>query len=713
MPEVAVSSRQTKEHPSVCLPPPFPLSSPVIKKKAIQIPSFDEKGLVYDKHNTKQTSTDSSRSFIPICSFKTSSQSSWSRSCQHGERASTLPRTKPKTYNSPTVSAKSSTSMCPAPKPNSSPTPSTLTPKPSDSLPASQLTALSLLLPQPKPSVSPTLIVPTPRLSPSPTSLCQGIGSDGQGAKHPSPVAKERRAKSITISNAQSEPKQSFSSESKHDILNQEALLDFTHPALRSSRPMMSGESGRDTYYKSQKQAATKAPPCFLQEKSKNENTSQHKQQSPQMNLDFIAIPKPKSDIKQQLEFLPSGATGKQKSLTEPEGIKSINVVHRESHSMFDELATEPSFSLQRKYSDYPQKRHHAQTAGFASSHQSEHVYAKRSAALPITPKIAFSSEPLCVSQSTASPNIKTRRRQFELNNQKKVDAGFLSASILRGPQEENSSQTGASRNIQSLQKHRVWMEAQSQSAQMDVLSSEAQSGCLSKDYSCKSRDIDQKVAASQCGHRLNRLKTCLVAPQTQEDSRPASVECTTSHTESSQKPEPQSQKYPLDLRQSPGQTKIHKEVKLSDTALNKKDIFAPPDRCVLPAEPLESPSQKSWSPSVARHPFNTNRSGIISKGVLPSEPQHSRYQRPEETTALLQPHYSSADRAFILEEPEDPYYVTMYYPGSVYVGVGTQTRGWSKRIAEGFKMPLLISGVTDTLRREVAALVSRLCQRD
>ncbi|XP_067353384.1 neuronal-specific septin-3 isoform X1 [Channa argus] len=87
-----------------------------------------------------------------------------------------------------------------------------------------------------------------------------------------------------------------------------------------------------------------------------------------------------------------------------------------------------------------------------------------------------------------------------------------------------------------------------------------------------------------------------------------------------------------------------------------------------MPEEKLESPLEKSWSPSVAHRPFSTNRSGIISKGVLPSQPQHSVYQRPEETAALLQPQYSSADRAFIMDEPEDPYYVTMYYPGSVYV---------------------------------------------
>lgn len=57
IPQVPAYSGQTKEHPSVCLSPPLSLTSPVIKKKPIQIPSFDEKGLIYEKHNTRQKDT--------------------------------------------------------------------------------------------------------------------------------------------------------------------------------------------------------------------------------------------------------------------------------------------------------------------------------------------------------------------------------------------------------------------------------------------------------------------------------------------------------------------------------------------------------------------------------------------------------------------------------------------------------------------------------
>ncbi|XP_042341002.1 uncharacterized protein LOC121941998 [Plectropomus leopardus] len=257
IPQVSASSRQTKEHPSVCLSPPLSLSSPVIKKKAIKISSFDEKGLVYGEHDTKHTNTD--RSFVPICSSKTSGQPSWSKSCQHlqmnrGEKASTLPKAKPKTYSSPTLPARPSISIFPAPKPNTSPT---LKPQPRDSL---HLSDPFSLLHQPKPSVSPTLTVPTPRLTPSPTSL------DGHGGKQPSPVAKERRARSITISNAKTEREykkdrgQSSSDVAKHEILDQEVLLDFTNPALRRPCPMSRHES--------QRHAAMSQNSCLLQGKT-------------------------------------------------------------------------------------------------------------------------------------------------------------------------------------------------------------------------------------------------------------------------------------------------------------------------------------------------------------------------------------------------------------------------------------------------------------
>ncbi|XP_040893023.1 neuronal-specific septin-3 isoform X1 [Toxotes jaculatrix] len=310
-----------------------------------------------------------------------------------------------------------------------------------------------------------------------------------------------------------------------------------------------------------------------------------------------------------------------------------------------------------------------------------------------MSPRMPFSTEPHS-SRSTVSPNIETRRRRFDLHSEAKVDTAFLSDSNLRRPKEDNNAhtvtgnssptlfqQSGASQHIKSPRKHRLWSKVQSQTAQMDVQSTASQSDCFSKDYSCQLRDIDQKMEASQRAHRLNRLQTCLVAPQTQEASRPATVECTTPQRGSSSKPDIPSQKHPSDHEQSTGQNKNHREVNPSDTGLNQTDIFAPPDHHSVPTKLLEYPPEKcvvSWPPSVARCPFDTNSTGVSSKGVfdLSSQPQQRVYQRPGETTttsttASLPPDqvdYSLANRAFIMEEPEDPYYVTMYYPGSVYV---------------------------------------------
>ncbi|XP_008275482.1 neuronal-specific septin-3 isoform X1 [Stegastes partitus] len=687
IPQVSASCRQTKEHPKVCVSPPVSLSSPVIKKKAIQIPSFDEKGLIFEKHNTKLSAAE--RSFDSVCSLKTTSQASWSKSCpqrNHRERASTLPRTKPKTYSPPSLSGKPSISIFPATKPNSSPTLPTLKPRQSDflHLPASQLSDPPPSLQQPKPSVSPTLTVPTPRLSPSPMSTCQGMSSDGQGGKQPFPVAKERRARSIPISNPKAKP----FNEVKHDILDQDTLLDFTHPEARKVCPATSRESPHQTYSESYRLPATSQNPCFLQSRfgiNKGENIVKDQPKTPPRNIGITAIPKPKSNIKQQQESEPSEVTDTQTSVSER--IKSVDTVHRES----DGPASQSSF--QRKCADYNQRSNNTQSPNFTSSHQShEQMCSEKGAASPVTSKRPFFTDSL-LSPSAVSPNIEGRRRRFDLHNETQANTTFLSGPHPRRPQEENkvqtiagslskaSQQTGAHQNIKSLQKYRFSLKTQSQTTQMDVKSAVRQFDCVSKDYSCQSRDIDQKAEASRCAHRLNRLKTCLVAPQTQGASGPASIERIASHTGNFSKPGLRSQEHPLSQDRSPGpHKKSHKEVKASDTGLNQTDILAPPDHHAMPTKLLEYPSEKyvaSWTPSVALCPFNTNRFGISSTGAfdLLSQPQHRVYQKAEETTTTTtaplptnQLNHSVVDSAFVTEESEDPYYVTMYYPGSVYV---------------------------------------------
>lgn len=518
----------------------------------------------------------------------------------------------------------------------------------------------------PKPSVSPTLTVPTPRLSPSPTSLCQGTSLDGQGAKQPSPVAKERRARSIAISNTKCETKQRSSNEAKHNILDQEALLDFTHPELRRACLISSRESQHQTrpHAESQRLAAMSLNSCLLG-LSKTGSIAKDKPKPPPRHTGITAIPKPKSNLKQQ-----QGTTGTQTSPAELEAIKSADV-QRESQSAFDGLTTHSNLNLQRKCTDHPQYRNYTQTVSVASGHPSyEQMHSERRAASPMAPKTSYST--------ATSPSVRARGRLFDLSNETRVDSAFTNlwrnqkedtTRTITGNSSKLSQQTGASQMIKSPQKHRFWSKTQSQTTQMDVQSRISQSDCVSKDYSCQSGDIDQKIEAPQCAHRLNRFKTCLVAPQTQEASQLASVERTTSLTGTALK-------HQLDHKQPPGQNKNHKEVMLSDTGLNQTDIFAAPDWHRVPTELLEYPSEKcgvSWSAALC--PLNTNSIGTSSKGVfdLPSQPQHRVYQTPEETTTASlianQLNYSQAGRAFIMEEPEDPYYVTMYYPGSVYVG--------------------------------------------
>ncbi|XP_027138342.1 uncharacterized protein LOC109137888 [Larimichthys crocea] len=604
VPEVSSSSRQVKERPSVCLPPPpLSLSSPVIKKKPIQIPSFDQKGLV-----------NADRSFLPISS-KTSSRPSWTESCQysqrnHGERASTLPRSKPKTCSSPTLSAKPSISIFPAPLPNSSPT---LRPKPSDSLhlPASHLTdpSPSLHQPHPKPSVSPTLTVPTPRLSSSPTSLCPGSSLDGRAGKQPSPVAKERRARSITISNTKVEPP----NEAKHDVLDQEALLDFTHPTLRR---VCSITSRHQTHSEAQRQAATSQSFCSLQDKPK----------PPPRNIDVY-----KANVKQQQDFLPGAQTSSE----------FANVVQRDSQLVFDG---------HKRRMDSSQR----------TDQTNERIYSERSATLPKTHKMPFSTEPLL----NRSPNTESRRRRFGFSSDAKADTMFPSAAHLERPQEEIYS---GPPNVRSSHKYRMWSKALSRASRVDVKSPVSQPDCVSKDYSCQRRGIDRKTEA------INQYETCLSAWRTHEASKAASVDTTNIS------------KHRSDHKQPPEQNKSHKEANL----MNQTDVSAPSDHRTVPAELPECAAQKcgvSFPPSASRCPFNTNSFGLGSEEVFDL---HRVYQRPDQTAAasrpLNQPNHSAGDRAFIMEEAEDPYYVTMYYPGSVYVGEYSVTGSVSSLSFESF----------------------------
>lgn len=578
------------------------------------------------------------RSFLPICPSKTSSQPTWSKPSTrgtHGERASTLPRTKPRTHSSPALSTKPSVSVCPPPKTNSSPT--LKKPKPRDflRLPASQFSDPPPAMHSPKPCVSPTLTVPTPRLSPSPPS--HGTGLDGRGGKNPSPVAKERQARSIAISNAKVEPgsvKQSSSDEAKRDTLDQEAFVDFAHPASRRASPVSRHQTDSELC----RQAAPSQNSCLS-------HIPKDKPKPAPGEINIPSIREPESNYKQQQEFLPRGATGTQTSPSEHEG--GAHVVWGESQSLFDVPATRSSLNLPRKRIDFPQRRTLS-----SSEHPCELMSSQGSAASPTTPR------------TNPSPDVESRRRRFDLNEDDKADAGFL--SILRRPNEESYTrttlgnpsklpqQTSVCRDALAPPTHRLWSKAPFPASQSD---------CVSKDYSCQSRDIDRETESLQCADRFNRFKTRLLAPRTQEAPRAASDEYAASKTALSRTDVTSHNNHPSD----PKQHKSHREVSFCDTALIQTDLSAPSDHHGVKL--LEYPPEGYC-------PFNTNSVGISSKGLcgLQSQPRHRVSQRPGETTTgasplLHRPSYPPAGRALIMEDPEDPYYVTMYYPGSVYVG--------------------------------------------
>lgn len=467
--------------------------------------------------------------------------------------------------------------------------------------------------------------------------------------------------------------------EMRRAILDQDALLDFTHPETRRVRPIMSRDSQRQTYSESHRRPVTAPNSCLLQSKlgiSKKENIAKDTPKALHRNIDITAIPRPKPNTNQQQEFQPSAVTSTQIS-SESKGIRSADGVQQESQSVFDGPAI--LSAPQRKYKDYPQKTNYSQTLHFTSAHPPcKQLYSEKNATLRVTPQTSFSTEPP-LSQPGVSPGIEARRRRFDSHCETRLEAAFPSGSHPRKQQEDNSNQTitgnsreifhqrGASQSIKSPQRPlRFLSEAQSQTG--NVRGAVSQADCLLKDYSCQSSDADQKVEASLCTHRLNQLKTCLMAPQVQELSYPPSDVCSTSQRGSFSKPDLKSHKHHLAQELSPP----HKEIKISNTGLNPTNTLAPPDHHGVPAKLLEYPSEKyvaSWPPSVAHCPYNTNSLGLSSKGVFDRV-----YRSLEKTTTtasslLNQLNDSEADKAFISEESEDPYYVTMYYPGSVYVG--------------------------------------------
>lgn len=615
----------------------------------------------------------SSKPFNQPSSSKSGQHSHWN----HKQGSSTLPRTKPQKYSSLILSRKPSVSIFPAQKPNSSPTLSAPKQDPRDSL---HLLNSEWIDPYPLEhlsSVSQALTFQAPRLSPSPTSLCRGMSLDIPGGRKPSPVAKERCARSISILNTKVEAVSSKSKsprETKHDVLDQQTLMDFTHPGLTRVCSMTHKES-RPQIYESHRPEVTLQDSILLQGNiglCEKESTDKYEPKPPPRNTDITAILKPNSIMKQQQKSLPRGATGKQTPLSESEGIMFTNF-QREFQLEVDGLRIQSSPSRHRKCIEYPQNT----AARFYSNYETyERMGSKINTTLPLTPPVSFSTECL-LNQSTVLASTNTRRRPFGFSTEENVDKIFVSDSHCGRPLEENNIGTFAatsSRPFQQLvkypSKHISWT-VESQNTQKDLERAFSQSNCpTSKDFSCQSRGVDQKAEARQWAHRLNQSKTCLLVPPPLEATAPAPVECTTSKTTFS-KSDTVSNKQQLTHKQHPKSHNVLNPRAPQDTGLSEKPgVPTKPPECSL------EDGVFSWQQSVTLCPFNTNRSGMSSEGVFnrPSQPQHQVYQRPDDTTMTASPNlqqakYPQADRALIMDDPEDPYYVTMYYPASVYVG--------------------------------------------
>ncbi|XP_043969650.1 uncharacterized protein LOC122829281 [Gambusia affinis] len=611
------SCRQTNELPKVCQSPPLSLSSPVIKKKAILLPSFDEKGLIFEKGNTKLSAVNSRSN--DVISSKTSCQLMRGKEClnsqrNYGERASTLPRTKSSTHNSLTISAEPNSCISPAPQPNSSPTLHTLKPRPRDSLlpPSLVLGDFHPILQQPdrKPSVSPTLTVPTPRRTPSPSSA-----TDCQQERQPSPVAQERHARSISISNMAVEPVNKI----KHDVLDQGALLDFTHSGHRRvCRETRQTDSCRlpalcHNYCKVQSKGGLK----------KTEITATEKPKTPNRNSNIATTLKPKPTAEQQKQCEPK------------EVMRSLDVFPRELD------ASSMKSRLRSRLTDYNLRSNYTHTSECTTFDQSfERTDCSKRTKLT-KPSLSADSH-----ISFNSDRSETRRRQFYLDTETRVKPEALSLN-------SKSSQNQRSAPNQALR----------QSTQTDVKAAVSRSECASEDFSCLSKDFSQTPPMSGSARRLNQVKTHIEASQTLGILQSASDEPLYSQDGAFSNPDLHP-KHPWNQAMTK-QLENHREMNFSHTVLNQSGVCKTPDHNVGPEYP--------WAPSMAGCPINRNRSGHNCKRV--SEwPQQIVFQPAAETQGCQQkhqPNYFGPDRAFITEDSEDPYYVTMYYPDSVYVGFG------------------------------------------
>lgn len=381
----------------------------------------------------------------------------------------------------------------------------------------------------------------------------------------------------------------------------------------------------------------------------KCEKNDSDKPRLPPRNTDINAILRPSLNIKQIQECLPSGATGKQTFLSKSGGIMFSNVAQRKSVQPFDALPIHSGLNLHSKWEDGARDR----IGGLGSNEQSDEPMCAEGIAAPPprVPAVSF-SRGSSEKHSTVVHTTDTRRKQHGFS--KTCDGAPVVTALPLGPylhgslgeRTSDTSSEALAHNIAAPQKYRSWGKAPSVNPQTDTGGALSASG----DYNCHSREDDEEGVDPHCTHRLNKLNTCLVAPHTWRANWPTSSKCAAEATE---QPSLDVQHHGL-YRGPAGSSCCH-------AGLNRT---AGP-----PSTQSSETHVGSGPPPATEWPFNTLSSRQVTDSLL--QPQH-RVKPAEPLVGASpplhhQPNHPPAGTAFITEE--DPYYVTMYYPGSVYVG--------------------------------------------
>lgn len=314
------------------------------------------------------------------------------------------------------------------------------------------------------------------------------------------------------------------------------------------------------------------------------------------------------------------------------------NVAQRKSLQPFDTLPIRSGLNLHSKWEEGSRDR----IGGLGSNEQSfEPMCTEAGAAPPHVPAVSF-SKGSPENHSAVGHTADTGRKQHGCSSNARVVTPLALGSRLQGSLGDSTSDTSSQallHNIAAHQKYRSWRKAPSANPQTD------RGGALSalEDYNCHFREDDEEGVDPHCTHRLNKLNTCMVAPHTWRADWPASSKCAAEATE-----------HQGLYRGRTGSSCCH-------AGLNRT------------AGPPSTQSSQTYAgsgpPPATEWPFNTLTSSQDCHSLL--QPQH-RVKPAEPPVGASPPLHRQANQppagtAFITEE--DPYYVTMYYPGSVYVG--------------------------------------------